>query len=371
MDFDLARLLDPKNGYIIPPENVKSYSYQLINAVYNLHQKKIIHRDLKSANVLINTRGQLKLCDFGLSRRIMDDENNNTKKVVTLWYRTPELLLGELKYNNKIDMWAVGCILAEFYIREPLFSSKLNDDNEGQISQLLNIMDVLGPITEENWKDAKNLPDHKYLVTREKSHPSDRRLLERLQRTEKIDPQAFDLIDKLLAYDPKVRLDSIGAKTHSWFDDPKPKKPEELPIPRTSASMMAPPPPAMPMGHPGGGAMFAVPMVSYPPAYNRVAPPPTMQTQPIPVYGYGTAQPMVSLPPPPPVRYHQQQSYPAATYQPQQLPPHHQQHRYYGSGGGGMQLQQKRPHDQTSSHHSGDKRARYPPSSSSGQRPTK
>jgi cell division cycle 2-like protein len=88
---------------------------QIIEGVKYLHDSKILHRDIKSANLLLNNRGEVKIADFGLGRKFRPDYTY-TSKVVTLWYRAPELLLGTKQYTEKIDMWSVGCILAEFLI---------------------------------------------------------------------------------------------------------------------------------------------------------------------------------------------------------------------------------------------------------------
>lgn len=82
---------------------------QLIKGVHHMHQNWIIHRDLKTSNLLINNNGTLKICDFGLARNFADPPTPYTDLVVTLWYRAPELLLGIIKYDGKaIDMWSVG-----------------------------------------------------------------------------------------------------------------------------------------------------------------------------------------------------------------------------------------------------------------------
>lgn len=95
---------------------------QIIEGVKYLHDSKILHRDLKSANLLMNNKGEVKIADFGLGRRFRTDYTY-TSKVVTLWYRAPELLLGAKQYSEKIDMWSIGCIMAEFFIGEVLFRS--------------------------------------------------------------------------------------------------------------------------------------------------------------------------------------------------------------------------------------------------------
>lgn len=107
----------------------------------------------------MNLRGELKLADFGLSRlipdRAYDQQDGMTNKVCTLWYRAPELLLGSRDYGLAIDIWAAGCIFAEFFIRQPLFKSEYNDDAGGQIEQLHKVALLCGAPSEDVWEGAR------------------------------------------------------------------------------------------------------------------------------------------------------------------------------------------------------------------------
>lgn len=102
---------------------------QLLNGLYYIHSNKIIHRDMKAANVLITKQGILKLADFGLARAISINKNGQpnryTNRVVTLWYRPPELLLGERNYGPAVDTWGAGCIMAEMWTRSPIMQVML------------------------------------------------------------------------------------------------------------------------------------------------------------------------------------------------------------------------------------------------------
>ena len=119
---DLSGLLAA--GYTFSPELKKSLVLQLLQALQHLHSLQFIHRDLKSSNLLITAHHQLKLADFGLARRIESHVREMTYQVITLWYRPPELLLGQTVYGTEIDMWSFACIVYELYTFTPLFAGR-------------------------------------------------------------------------------------------------------------------------------------------------------------------------------------------------------------------------------------------------------
>lgn len=94
----------------------------LLEGINYLHDRKIVHRDLKTSNLLYSNEGILKICDFGLARKAA--QALMTQEVITMWYRPPELLLGEYHYSVELDIWSVGCIMAELFLKEPLFQGK-------------------------------------------------------------------------------------------------------------------------------------------------------------------------------------------------------------------------------------------------------
>lgn len=135
MDFvehDLKTLLDDMREPFLPSET-KTLLLQVISAVDFLHSHWIMHRDLKTSNLLLNNRGEIKLADFGMARFHGDPPPKLTQLVVTLWYRAPELLLGAEKYGFEIDMWSVGCIFGELLTKEPLLRGK---NEVGQLSEV-------------------------------------------------------------------------------------------------------------------------------------------------------------------------------------------------------------------------------------------
>jgi len=123
MQHDLKQILESKSQPFSMGE-IKSFMKQLLEGVKYLHDNWILHRDLKTSNILLNKDGKLKICDFGMSRQYGSPLKQYTSLVVTLWYRAPELLLGANKYSKAIDMWSLGCIMAELISKEPLFKGK-------------------------------------------------------------------------------------------------------------------------------------------------------------------------------------------------------------------------------------------------------
>mmetsp|Transcript_9264 Transcript_9264/g.25640 ORF Transcript_9264/g.25640 Transcript_9264/m.25640 type:complete len:439 (+) Transcript_9264:361-1677(+) len=148
LEYDLTGVLEtPEIRFT--QDHVKSWSHQLLLGTHYMHTNKVIHRDLKASNLLINKKGELKIADWGLARSWNSDMKRLTNKVITLWYRPPELLLGCSEYTDKIDMWSVGCIIAEMFRR----SGFLKGSNEA--TQLDLIFHTFGHPTEEDWPDFK------------------------------------------------------------------------------------------------------------------------------------------------------------------------------------------------------------------------
>ncbi|CAI8025613.1 Cyclin-dependent kinase 9 [Geodia barretti] len=197
-------------------QEIKSIMQQLFNALFFIHGVRILNRDMKSSNILITRSGVLKLGDFGLARAMSKGQvQRYTNRVITLWYRPPELFLGERNYATPIDMWGAGCIMCEMWTRRPIMQG---DSEQKQISLISNLC---GSITPEVWPGVESLELYCKLQL-----PSDqkRRIRERLRHYVR-DMHAIDLIDKLLVLDPKKRLDSDGALNHDFFwEDPMPSQ---------------------------------------------------------------------------------------------------------------------------------------------------
>merc|ERR1712107_679277 len=138
-------------GDTIPPKEmmnknlVKSYTYQILQAMLFCHQRRVLHRDLKPQNLLIDQNGAIKLADFGLARAFGVPVRVYTHEVVTLWYRAPEILLGCAKYSTPIDIWSLGSIVADMIGGKPLFQG------DSEIDQLFKTFRILGTPNEQSW----------------------------------------------------------------------------------------------------------------------------------------------------------------------------------------------------------------------------
>ncbi|KAI8905583.1 kinase-like domain-containing protein [Gorgonomyces haynaldii] len=203
MDQDLKKFMDMSGGFIAPPL-AKNFMYQLLQGVAYCHDHRVLHRDLKPQNLLINARLELKLADFGLARAFGIPVNTFSNEVVTLWYRAPDVLLGSRNYSTSIDIWSIGCIMAEMHSGKPLFPGKTNED------QLLKIFKILGTPTEETWPHVSELPEYK-------AHFPIYPPTSLQQRLFMIDPLGLDLLARTLQYQPQLRIGARDASLHPYF----------------------------------------------------------------------------------------------------------------------------------------------------------
>eukprot|EP01135_Chromosphaera_perkinsii_P009030 Nk52_evm48s1569 gene=Nk52_evmTU48s1569 len=206
MDHDLTGLLD-RPGVKFSEAQIKAYAKQLCEGLYHMHIQKAIHRDIKGSNMLINNKGELKIADFGLARAFnVNPDRDYTNRVVTLWYRPPELLLGTNHYGASVDMWGVGCILAELYTKKPLFPGG------EEMEQIRLICKLCGTPNEQNWPGVSKLKNFDML----KNFHMKPRLREFL-KSKNVPANAIDLIEKLLSLDPSKRPGAAECCDDDYF----------------------------------------------------------------------------------------------------------------------------------------------------------
>ncbi len=179
---------------------------QLLKGIAFCHGHRVLHRDLKPQNLLIDKAGVLKLADFGLARAFGVPVRTYTHEVVTLWYRAPEILLGGKQYSTPVDIWSIGCIFAEMITRTPLFPG------DSEIDQLFRIFRLLGTPNETIWPGVSQYPDYKSTFPQWQQQALGKVIKD-------VDPLGLDLLGKMLAYEPSKRISARDALKHPYFDD--------------------------------------------------------------------------------------------------------------------------------------------------------
>lgn len=215
VEFDLEQVLKNKS-LVIMPGDIKAWMYMLLSGLLECHGHWLIHRDIKPNNMLIRMDGTLKLADFGLTRRI---SSGMTAQAVTRWYRAPEMLFGATSYAFAVDMWAVGCVFAEMFLRVPFFAG------DSDVQQLSLVFQALGTPSERDWPLARELPG--YSEMKKMQGPP----LETLFTA--ADEDALDLMRRLLTFDPARRITCIEALKHRYFTcKPSATPIGSLPVPK-------------------------------------------------------------------------------------------------------------------------------------------
>nr|POE64899.1 cyclin-dependent kinase 1 [Quercus suber] len=193
------------------PAMVKKFTSQLLEGIRYCHSHRVLHRDLKPQNLLINSEGNLKLADFGLARAFGVPLRTYTHEVVTLWYRAPEILLGGRQYSTGVDMWSVGCIFAEMATRKPLFPG------DSEIDEIFKIFKLLGTPTETEWPGVTSFPDFKESFPKwERKHDEE---LVNADGIKVLGEEGLNLLESLLVYDPAGRISAKQAVKLLFFKE--------------------------------------------------------------------------------------------------------------------------------------------------------
>ncbi|GAK68303.1 pkinase-domain-containing protein [Moesziomyces antarcticus] len=196
------------------PAHLKSLATQLLSGLAYLHRKAVLHRDLKGSNILLNNQGRLKLADFGLARMYAKRRQGDyTNRVVTLWYRPPELLFGATQYGSEVDMWGAGCIFLELFVKKPVFQG------ESELGQIHSITDVLGPVTVEAWRDADKLAWYEMVKPPARDGETEARDYVKAAFGKYMPDAALEVARGLLTYDPQQRWSAQQALQAAYFSE--------------------------------------------------------------------------------------------------------------------------------------------------------
>nr|XP_039252156.1 cyclin-dependent kinase 10-like [Styela clava] len=203
---DLASLLDNMSKPFTEAQ-VKCITIQVLKGLQYLHDHFIVHRDLKVSNLLMTDSGIVKIADFGLARTYGIPAINMTPRVVTLWYRAPELLFGSKTHGTGVDMWAMGCILAELLAHKPLFPGK------SELQMIDIIIELLGSPNESIWPGYESLPAVKTIYLRNQPYNNLK------HRFPWLSDAGLRLLNLLLMFDPEKRATALDCLQISYFKE--------------------------------------------------------------------------------------------------------------------------------------------------------
>ncbi|QRD05358.1 hypothetical protein JI435_307600 [Parastagonospora nodorum SN15] len=212
LSHDLTGLLNHPT-FKLEQSHKKDLAKQLFEGLDYLHRRGVLHRDIKAANILVSNTGQLKLADFGLARFYAKRSKlDYTNRVITIWYRSPELLLGETQYGPAVDIWSAACVLVEIFTRHAIFPG-----DGGEINQLDKIYNVLGTPTIQDWPGIVDMQWFELL------RPTERRPSTFEEKyKDRVSPMAFELLQAMFLYDPTARPSAADVLEHPFFTSETP-----------------------------------------------------------------------------------------------------------------------------------------------------
>lgn len=213
LSHDMTGLINHPT-FKLTPAHKKDLARQMFDGLDYLHRRGVLHRDIKAANILISNTGQLKYADFGLARFYQKSRNlDYTNRVITIWYRPPELLLGETQYGPAVDVWSAACVFVEMFTKKAVFPGE-----GGELSQLDKVYTVLGTPNQNDWPAIVDLPWFELMQP----------LLERRKRAfdimfkDVLSFAALDLVKSMFRYDPKKRPSAEEVLDHPYFTEEEP-----------------------------------------------------------------------------------------------------------------------------------------------------
>lgn len=220
LSHDLTGLINHPT-FKLTAAHKKDLAKQMFSGLDYLHRRGVLHRDIKAANILVSNRGQLKYADFGLARFYTKSRKlDYTNRVITIWYRPPELLLGETSYGPEVDVWSAACVFVEMFTKKAIFPGE-----GGELSQLEKTYNILGTPTRAEWPGIVDLPWFELM------QPADRRK----RQFETIYNDVFssagmELVQWMFKYDPKERPNAEEVLSHAYFtkEEPQPVQAIEL-----------------------------------------------------------------------------------------------------------------------------------------------
>ncbi|THC96883.1 hypothetical protein EYZ11_003653 [Aspergillus tanneri] len=220
LSHDLTGLINHPT-FTLTASHKKDLARQMFEGLNYLHHRGILHRDIKAANILVSNRGQLKYADFGLARFFSKSRQlDYTNRVITIWYRPPELLLGETRYGPAVDVWSAACVYVEMFTKKAVFPGE-----GGEISQLDKLYNSLGTPTRAEWPDVVEMPWFELMRPTERK----KRAFEDVYSSV-LSPAALDMVSQVFRYDPAKRPTAEEVLKHPYFisEEPKPQQAIEL-----------------------------------------------------------------------------------------------------------------------------------------------